>query len=476
MKIQLINTPYLETYGSLKRIAAVYFPLGLGYIASILRENGFYEIDLFDPEAEKSNWEDIKARITSFGAQIIGLSCVTATYPAAKKIAKLVKSINRKTLVVIGGVHASALPKETVKDCPQVDLVVVGEGEYPFLEICQKLEKKGNFNDIPGVVFRQKSKIFSTPKREFILGLDKIPFPARYLVNLDNYKTPPHMDTGEKSVTLISSRGCPAQCTFCASHVVAGRRFRPHSPEYVVREIDYLQAKYGYGYFIFEDDSFTIDKERVKKISQLLIKRKKKITWSCFGRVNTVDRSTLKLMKKAGCHLIGYGIESGDQEIRRNIKKGITEEQCKKAFELSKKAGLKTQGFFMIGNPGETEKTIEKTINFAIELDPTLAFFSPLVPYPGTEIYNNLCGVHFDPSRDWADYSAFGDRLALRLHHIPSEKLKYYCFLANRKFYWRPLYILKRLRNLSSFAELKASFLGASVLFSKKFLKQLTKK
>ncbi len=145
MKIQLINTQYLEAYGSLKKIAAIYFPLGLGYIAAVLRENGYNEIDLFDPEAERSSWKDIKQRIKNFNADIVGLSCVTANYSNAKKIAKLVKEINRKTLVVAGGIHVSALPEETLKDAPEIDLVVVGEGEYTFLEVCQEMKKKKNF-------------------------------------------------------------------------------------------------------------------------------------------------------------------------------------------------------------------------------------------------------------------------------------------------------------------------------------------
>lgn len=467
MKIQLINTPYLDTYGSLRKIAAVYFPLGLGYIAAVLRENGFYEIDLFDPEAEGLNWKEVRERIKNFDADVIGLSCVTATYPAAKKLAKLVKSVNKKALLIVGGVHVSALPQETLKDCSAIDLVVIGEGEYTFLEICQRLEKGESLDHISGIALRKGKRIFFTPARQFTHNLDKIPFPARYLVDLNHYTTPAHMTVGEKSITLISSRGCPSQCTFCASHVVAGRRFRAHSPEYVVREIDYLQRKYGYQYFIFEDDSFTIDRERVEEICRQLIKRKKKIIWICFGRVTTVDKPLLKLMKRAGCYLIGYGVESGDQAIRRNIKKGITEEQCLKVFKLSKEVGLKTQAFFMIGSPGETEETVKKTINLAIKLDPSLAYFNPLVPYPGTEIYDQFCGVHFDPSKNWANYSAFGDKLALELHDISSKKLKYYCALANRRFYLRPAYILKRIKNLSSLAELRASLKGAFALFFK---------
>jgi len=469
MRIQLINAPYLTTYGTLRRIAAIYFPLGLGYLAAVLRENGFYEIDLFDPEAEKSDWEEIRERIENFDAQIVGLSCVTATYPVAKKLAKLIKSVNKKALVVVGGAHVSALPKETLKDCSAIDLVVVGEGEETFLEICQKLEKKESFNQIAGVAFRRGKKIFLSPPRLFNFDLDKVPFPARDLVDLDHYTTPSHMDIGKKSVTLITSRGCPAQCTFCASRVVAGKKFRAHSPEYVIREIDYLQGKYGYQHFIFEDDSFTIDRQRVEEICQRLIKRKKKITWSCFGRVTTVDRSLLKLMKKSGGYLIGYGIESGDQAIREKIKKGITEEQCLKALKLSKEIGLKTQAYFMIGHPGETEETVKKTIDLAIRLDPDLVFFNPLVPYPGTEIYDQLGGIYFDPSKDWANYSAFGDNLALKLHQIPSQKLKNYCSLANRKFYWRPAYWLKRLKNLSSLGELRASLKGAFFYFFKLF-------
>lgn len=469
MRIQLINTPYLDSYGSLKKIAAVYFPLGLGYIASVLRENEFYEIDLFDPEAERSNWDEIENRVRRFDGEVVGLSCVTSNYPVAKKIAKMIKRINNKTLVVIGGIHVSALPKQTLADCPEFDLAVIGEGEYTFLEICQKKTKKEDFNNIRGIAIRKGENIFLTPPRGFTLNLDKIPFPFRELVNLNNYRVPSHMDIGEKGITLISSRGCPAQCTFCASQVVAGRKFRAHSPEYVIREIEYLQGKFGINYFIFEDDSFTIDKKRVYEICQRLLKRRKKIFWSCFGRVNTVDRSLLQLMKKSGCCLIGFGIESGDELIRKNIKKGITEEQCRKAFKLSREVGLKTQGFFMMGNLGETEETMKKSINFAIELNPTMVFFSPLVPYPGTEIYNNFNGQSFDPSMNWSDYSAFGDQLALKLHHISSKKLRYFCSLANRKFYLRPSFLYDRMRNVSSLAELKSSLTGAFAILSKSF-------
>lgn len=464
MKIQLINTPYLETYGSLKKIAPVYFPLGLGYIAAVLRENGFKKIDLFDPEAEKADWQQIEGRLKKFSADIIGISCVTATYSIAQKIAKLAKRINSSTLIVMGGIHVSALPRESLLETPEIDLVVVGEGEYTMLDICRK-EK--TFFTIPGIFYRSGSKIIGTKPRLFIDDLDQIPNPARDLVNLENYQPPSHMNVGRKSVTLISSRGCPGTCTFCASRIVAGRKFRVHSPEYVVGEIEHLRNNYGFNHFIFEDDAFTIDRERVVRICRLLLKRKNKIIWSCFGRVNFIDTNLLKIMKGAGCYLIGFGVESGDEKILRNIKKGISLSDCRKVFKLSRRIGLKTQGFFMIGNPGETVESIKKTIKLAIELDPDFAFFSPLVPYPGTEIYQEHRRLGLSPSGEWSNYSAFGDNLALKNKNFPPETISCYCSLANKKFYLRPEYLWRRIKGVSSLAELEASLYGAIGIFTK---------
>lgn len=469
MRIQLINTPYLASYGRLKKIAPVYFPLGLGYIAAVLRENGFREIDLFDPEAERVNWQQIKERLKEFNADIVGISSVTATYRMAKQIAKLVKRIKPSVLVVMGGIHVSALPRETLLETPEIDLVVVGEGEYTMVDICQKGRK--NFFSIPGIFYKSGQKIICTKPRSFIEDLDQIPYPARELVNPENYQPPSHMDIGEKSTSLISSRGCPGNCTFCASRIVAGRKFRAHSPEYVVGEIDYLERKYGFRHFIFEDDAFTIDRQRVEGICQLLLKRKKKILWSCFGRVNSVDKGLLKMMGKSGCYLVGFGIESGDERILKNIKKGISLSECREVFKLSREIGLKTQGFFMIGNPGETVESIKKTIKLAIELDPDYAFFSPLVPYPGTEIYQKYRELGLTPSLDWGNYSAFGDNLALRIPGFSSEKIRYFCSLANQKFYLRPTYLWRRIKNLSSFAEFKSSLKGAIGILAKSFEK-----
>lgn len=476
MKIQLINVPYRNAYGSLKKISAVYFPLGLGYIASVLRQNDFTQVDLFDPEAENSSFEEIENRIGKFSPEIVGLSFVTANYSSAQEIAKIIKKINPAILVIAGGIHASALPKETLLENPEIDLVVIGEGEYTFLEICKNLSIKKDINIISGIAYRKGKKILFTSPRELLHKLDQLPFPSRDLVDMRNYFVPSHMNIGKRSVTLISSRGCPAQCTFCASSIIAGRKFRAHSPEYVIKEINFLQEKYGIDHFIFEDDSFTINRERVEKLCKLLIKMKQKIVWSCFGRVTTVDKKLLELMKKAGCYLIGYGVESGNDVVLKKIKKGITRQQCLTAFRKSKEAGLKTQGFFMIGHPGDTKKTILETINFAIKLDPSIAFFSPLVPYPGTEIYNKSNNLSFNPSKDWSNYSPFGDNLAIKSNIISSHDLKHYCSLAYRKFYLRPKYLFNKLKSISTFGEFKASLFGGYVLISKSFKWLITNK
>lgn len=459
MKICLINTPYKDIYGPIKSGVGLYFPIGLGYIASVLLKKG-HKVTILDPEAENLNYEEIKSFLKKSSPDIISISCATPNFMNASNIAKMIKK-ELNMPVIIGGIHVSALPERTIKNHPEFDIAVIGEGENSFSEICDYYENKcKNIKDIDGIVYRTKSGIKKTKPRKLIENVDTLPFPARQLVDINKYKLSVHVDLGKKSATILTSRGCPFQCTYCASYLTMGYRFRFHSDKYVISEIEHLKSKYSISHIVMQDDTFTVNKKRVEKICNALIDKKLDIRWYCFARVDTVTKEMLALMKKSGCYSIGYGIESADDIILKNIKKNITIEQCRKALKSSNEVGLRTLAFFMFGNPGETRESIEKTIKFARELKPDLAFFNTLIPYPGTEIYDTYYKTKFEGSENWKDFVAIGVNPVIEFKDISTKDLQKYVYKANIQFYLRPLHILHLASQLRSFNELKVYING----------------
>lgn len=467
MKVMLINAPYKSVYGSVKRAAGCYFPVGLGYIASYLREYGF-QMTLLDPEAENIDREEIKKRILEHNPPIVGISCSTSNFPYALEIARIARdTIN--PVIVIGGAHASSLPKEIIKQYMEIDIAVFGEGEKTMLELCQVIENgndKDHYGNIKGIVYRERDTVIMNPCRPWIMELDKLPFPARDLVDMSWYRLHAQTSKGVFSSTIVSSRGCPFHCTFCASFRTMGRRYRFHSAEYTVREIEHLVEKYNVKFIEFRDDTFTLNKERVRKICELLIEKKLGVEWYCMGQVNTIDGDLLKLMKKAGCHTIAYGVESGDPQILKRIKKNIKLEQCVKALKESMKAGLRTSTFFILGNPGETKESIKKTIQFSIKLGATLTFFNVLVPYPGTEIFDELLRSGSLSAANWMDFVMVGDNPMLADTGLSKEDLQKYIIFAYLRYYLRPSQLIHVFKEIKSFAELKEYIRGALGLLS----------
>lgn len=468
MKICLINTPYREMYGPMKTGVGYYFPLNLGYIASVLLKKG-YEVTIFDPETENMSCEEIKNFLKKNSPDIVGITCTTPNFTNASIITEWIKE-ELHIPVVLGGVHASALSEQTIKEHSEFDIITVGEGELSFVEICAYYENKiKSLDDIKGIVYRDKSGIKKTKPRQFIKNIDSLPFPARHLVDLTKYKLNVHIDLGKKSATILTSRGCPFQCTYCASYLTLGDRFRAHSAKYVIQELEHLTNKYGIKHVAIQDDTFTVDKKRVEKICKSLINKKIKIDWYCFARVDTVSEEILTLMKKAGCYSIGYGIESADETVLKNIKKDITPAQCRKALKISNKLGIRTLAFFMFGSPGETRESIEKTIKFAKELNPNLAFFNSLVPYPGTEVYETHYKTKFQSSERWQDFVAIGVNPVVELDNISVQDIQRYVYKAYIKFYSRPLHILRLVSSLRDFSEVKVYFTGVFSLLNQCF-------
>jgi len=467
MRVALLNAPYAETYGPLKAASGRYFPLGLGYIAAVLKRGG-HDVLFLDPDAQDIPDSAVAARLAEFQPGLVGVSCANPSFPKARHYAAIAKRVAPGAVTIVGGVHATAMPEGTLRQAPEFDLAGVGEGEESMLDLATMLSSGPLTPDVlkplAGVAFRDGDRIQANPKREWMRNLDDLPFPARELVNFDAYVPHAHNRRGRRATTAITSRGCPYQCIFCASHIVLGYPFRSHSPEYIVDEMEHLNKTYGVDQIIFNDDVFTMDKRRDFKICELILKKNLKMSWFCFARVDSVTKEILEIMKRAGCFSVGFGVESGDPGMLKTIKKKITVEQVRQALGWSNEVGLKSQCFFVFGNPGETAATIETSVNFAVEIKPVMAFFNMMVPYPGTEAYAltyGAAGVPLD-SVKWEDWVAVGPSSTIEVPGVPS--LERAVADANRRFYLRPSQIIKMLRHVTCANELWQLFRGGFAL------------
>ncbi|MDD2751949.1 MAG: radical SAM protein [Candidatus Omnitrophica bacterium] len=458
MKVLLVNTSFRDIYGYERM-----FPLGLGYIASVLRNNG-YDVSLLQPQLDNLSDSQIKQEISQQKPDLIGITAVTPTFSQAVKISKLIKEEKNGTQIVLGGVHASSLPERIIVQHPEFDFLVAGEGEETMLELCNELKKeKPQLSNIAGLYFRDNGRCVKNVPRSHIQDLDRIPLPSRDLVDLHKYKLPLHIDRGKISASMITSRGCPAKCVFCSSGITMGKKFRPHSASYVIKEIENLIFNFGINHIQFVDDTFTISSSRVKEICSGIIEKKLKFEWHCFARVETVSEEILLLMKQAGCTSILFGIESGDQGILKNIKKGISLDKAREAHKLCKKFGINILSSFILGNPGETEETARRTINFACELKPTFALFYRLVPYPGSEAYDKYTSENrLRADLGWDSFAPKSEEIVFEHENLSKEKLDNLIFFAYRKFYLNPLNIIRILKCLRTSGQFKALFKGLS--------------
>jgi radical SAM superfamily enzyme YgiQ (UPF0313 family) len=468
MRVVLISAPYFDVYGALNVGRNHTLSLGLGYIAAVLRKEGNHEVYWYDPEPLRATEDDIREYLKEKSPDLVGISSATPNFKGAVQMAKIAKEVT-SAKVVIGGVHASALPELTLKENPQFDIVVIGEGELTMLELCEALEKGGKLEDVAGLLFRKNGQFHRTPLRPLITDLDSLPFPARDLVDLNLYRPQVHLYRGRKSATMITSRGCPAKCTFCATQVTMGNKFRTHSAKYVVNEIEHLVKNYGIEDIIIVDDTFTINKKRVKEICELIIEKGIKIGWFCFVRANDASYELFELMKRAGCFSMFFGVESGDETVLKNIKKGATIAQAKNALKISNELGFKTMAGFMFGNPGDTKETIEKTIKLALELNPIIGSFNIMTPFPGTEEYDRYINSHPAQMMNWDMFVPKGVTPVIELEDLTKKDLQRYIYKAYLRFYLRFGQIFRIIKNLSSFAEFKVYLRGALGLFRRIF-------
>lgn len=470
MRICLVDPPLhpedlVGETKSMKSVVNVISSLGLAYIASVLEKNG-YEVKIIDCTLDISHSELI-ALLKKEKPDILGITGTTPAFMSMRRVAEDVKKDLPSTLVVVGGTHMSAMPEYTMGfDC--FDVGVIGEGEITFLELVQKIEQKGltNLNEIDGIVYRRDGEILRTRHREFIRDLDSLPYPARYLLPpLTAYRPTPASYRRLPLGVLITTRGCPSRCTFC-DRSVFGSTYRERSANNVIDEIEELIYKFGAREIRFFDDTFTLSEKRVFEICDKFKTRKINVPWTCLTKVTNVSKKMLEKMKEAGCWQVLFGLESGDERILKSLKKGNTIEQNERVVRLAKEVGLSVRADFIVGTPAETLESLKRTLDFAIRLKVDYAHFNKFVPYSGTELYERLIeeGYKFDFTERYSiiDHSA----ILFVPESMTKEELKEFLDYANRAFYLRPTYILKRLLFIRSWAELKGQLKGFFAIYN----------
>lgn len=369
-------------------------PIGTFYIAAVLDKAG-HDVELIDNFTKKIPNEKLIKIIKEKKPDILGLCLYITNYTPAKEILKEIKKSGLNIKTVIGGPYSTINP-DFVND-EDVDFLVYGEGEYTMLELAEKIAKNEiNGQRILGCIYKKNREIIKGSPRPFIKDLDKLPYPAWHLVDINDYYRKKTIYLDVEPVDLIAtSRGCPYDCTFCSANLLWHRKYRYRTPENVCDEIEFMQKKYGTKGVVFREDNFTVNNKRVYEFCKEIKKRNLKIFWQCESRVDTLNDELLKEMYSAGCRGMWFGIESGSQEILDKMKKGIKLEQVRKAIYLCKKNNIKVGGSFMFGLPIETKKDIRKTFEFAKSLKLDNTIFGRYIGYPGSElndytIKNNL--------------------------------------------------------------------------------------
>nr|MQY69885.1 radical SAM protein [Bacillota bacterium] len=428
-------------------------PLGLLYLASYIRKYTDYEIEVLDAIVEELNYSGIERRIEEIKPDVVGIQAMSFTLIDALLCAKVVKRIDGDIPVIFGGPHPTIFPQETI-NLKEVDYVVVGEGEVIFKELIENVNNPQKLRETRGLVYKEKGRIIDTGTRNFIEDLDSIPFPSRELTPYKKYYS--LIAKRSPITTMITSRGCPYRCLFC-DRPQLGKRFRARSAENVVDEMEEC-LKMGIKEILIYDDTFTVNRQRVLDICSEILKRRLKIIWDIRARVDNVDREMLQRLKEAGCERIHYGVEASNQRILDILRKEITLEQVKKAFRLTKEAGISTLAYFMFGSPGETEEEIRNSIKLAKELKPDFAHFSITTPFPSTDLYRLGLKEKILKGDYWKKFSQNPEKDFIPQvweENLSQEELMTLLKSAYRSFYVRPSYILKELTKVKSLKEFR---------------------
>lgn len=414
-------------------------PLGILSIAGFLKDKDF-SVKAWDPSLKD---KDFIVEIKQFNPDIIGVSLMTAQVLRAKEIIHLLRDKIPLATYICGGSHVSALPEESLRSL-NADVAVVGEGELTMYEFCRHYREGGNWQKVRGIFYLLDGRVISNLGRELIDDLDSLPFTGREFLStpFDWYLIPPGVIRGgffPQTTTMMTSRGCPYNCVFCASQIIFGHQFRRRSVENVIEEIGYLKNKYGVKGVWFLDDTFTFDRGWVKQFCSVLTEQGINITWSCQTRADALDIELLRRMKSAGCVQVEIGVESGSDKVLKALSKGTRVKDIEEKFIQIKQVGLRVMANFMIGNPGEKVTDIMFTCQTAKRLRPNFVKFNVCTPYPGSRLYQIaqekgwLIEKHTNFGVDWSEQ--FTQSPVMYIDIEPQQLLRLRAQLQNR-FFW----------------------------------------
>lgn len=455
-KVLLIYPPFpmAERYGKgLSSIGTCLPPLGLLSVAAVLEKNK-YEVKVYDSDLLNSTVEQMTDFVKNYDPDFVGIYCNTSNYGRVINYADSIKKI-KNVPICLGGPHPIIMPDKVLENA-SVDLVVMGEGELTIIELLDAINNGRDLKNIKGLAYKDKDgRAVVNTRREPIADLNTLPMPARHLVPIEKYRPSPHHYKELPMTTMMVSRGCPFGCLFCASRNVWGRSYRVRSVDKAIEEIKFLIKTYGIKNINFWDDLWGLRDEWTREFCQRLIDEKIKISWSCERRVDTVNEEILRLMKKAGCYSIFYGIESLDQECLDAVNKGIKVEDSIRVMKMTKKAGIEVRANFILGLPKETPEKAMATIKMACKINPDYIKFNIMTPYPGTELYKQVKDGKWGKfEENWSKSTSYFATF-LPDGYKSFEELENMRKYAFRKFHLRPRYILQRALKIRGLADIK---------------------
>lgn len=439
---------------SLNKVRGVMPPLGLMYVAAVLEEAG-YEVSMLDAVALNLMASEVREIISKEKPDVVGITAMIADVRGALEAAKIAKQCN--AITVMGGPLLSVYPKQTLS-YDFIDYGIVGEGEYPMLELVRAIENKRAANSIAGLAYKEGNDI-KVNEPYIVEDLDKVPFPARHLLPMEKYSSIINLYPVS---TMITSRGCPFKCGFCVKGP-SDKKYRARSPQSVVDEMELIVNKYKVKEIMFYDDTLTLDRKFTVSLCNEILKRGLKIRWESPTRVDRVDLDLLKLMRKAGCVRLRYGIESGDPEILRLMNKGLDLKKARQVFKWTRDCHMESFAYFIIGYIHETPETIKNTISLAKELNPDFVMFTVATPYPTTPLFEMAQKEGLVDGDYWEQF-ILGKRNDRLKYLVPDAE--YWTSRAYKEFYLRGSYIFRRLLKIRSIHDIKRHLDAAQGIFS----------
>jgi anaerobic magnesium-protoporphyrin IX monomethyl ester cyclase len=458
------------------------YPIYLSYTVAVLDEAGF-EVSFIDAIMDELDIDEFAQQVRDLGPRLTIVETSTPSIHFDLQTAAAIKDLSPDTFVALVGSHVTYFDQDILAENPAVDAVIRGEFEYTSADLARALEAGGDLGGVLGLTYRDAgpsagsdrgSDVHRNPDRPLFEPLDGMPFPARYIVKGEGYRA--GIYSGGYPTAMISSRGCPYRCTFCLwPGILYGHKFRARSAENVVDEIEEAVRTHGHDEIYFDDDTFSIDRQRVLDICRLIQERglQKEVEWIAQCRVDTVDREMLEAMKAANCGYILFGVESGSPEMLKKMKKGITLDKVRQAFELTAEVGIKTQAFFLFGIPGETQETIRETIEFAKEINASSTQFAVAIPHPGTALYEECKANGWLTSENWVDYTS--EASLIETPWLTAEEVENARIRAYREYYYRPQFIVGEALKIRRLADIKRLARGANSVRARiRFFRQAT--